>query len=364
MKCPNCGGVNGKTNKYCRECGTRLDVLTAAQDAAETRPDEVGLGEELFSVIELFESGDLDSALEKGVRVAQANPGSASAHSIVALVYERKAEQELADGDPDRSHQFLKRAIDHYEELIDLNPDSAADREKLAFLRLKYTGGTSAPGAERFDLRRVMLAVPKPIWAAFGAFIVVLFLIVLLTPPSQPKPQPTAKVRQVDTLTVAVIPTEPADSGLRVYTFPQASSAAPPTPSKMPVPSVDVSNSRVNLPEVRPARLPKIDQELTLVAEPPKAAPKKPTAGPTKPADKPEPDKPAAASGGNLLAQAIRLHDQGKVSEAVGAANQAVVLYQADVDAGRNTEAASRGIKNAHKLITVWQQSVTDTSGM
>lgn len=366
MKCPNCGIVNGKTNKFCRECGTRLEVLASAHEATEAHPDEVGLGEELFRVIELFESGDLDAALESGVKIVRANPGSASAHSIVALVYERKAEQELADGDPDRSREFMGFAIDHYEEIIDLNPDSAADREKLASLRLKYSGHSAPPSEERFDLRRVMLAVPKPLWAAFGAFVVVLVLFVVFTPPhSDPKPQATAMMHQIDTPVVAVTPSEQQQqpvSGLKVYTFPQATNSAPPTPSRMPVPSVDVPVSHP-APEVRPAHVPKIDQEMTLVAEPTKSAPKKPAAESAKPvAEKPVPDnEPAAASGASLLAQAIRLHDQGKVSEAIGAANQAVVLYKADVDAGKNPEAASRGIKNAAKLISVWQASANDT---
>ena len=360
MKCPNCGGINGKTNKYCRECGTRLDVLSTAQQAAETHADEVGLGEELFRVIELFESGDLDTALEKGATLAQSNPESASAHSIVALVYERRAEQELVDGDPERSNLFLKSAIDHYEQLIHLNPDSAADREKLVSLRMKCSGRNAPPCEERFDLRRVMLAVPRPVWAAFGVFVVVLFLIVFLIPPSRPKPQPTAKMRHVETPAVAVTPAEPSGPGLRVYTFPQASSTPKPTPSKMPVPSVNARSAQSNTPGVRPARVPKIDQELTLVAEP-KATPKKPDVEPARPAPD---DQPAAASGASLLAQAIRLHDQGRVSEAVGAANQAVVLYQADVDAGRNADAAGRGIKNARNLISVWQGSADETSGM
>lgn len=368
MKCPNCGGTNGKTNKYCRECGTRLDVLAASHDPAEVHADEVGLGEELFKVIELFESGDLDAALEKGVKLAENNSGSASAHSIVALVYERKAEQELTDGDPDRSHHFLKLAIDHYEELIDLNPDSAADREKLAALRLKYTGHVAPPveDDERFEFRRVMRAVPMPAWIAFGVFIVVLFLVVFLTAPPQAKPQPTAKVQHLDAPVVAVTPTEPSDPGLKVYTFPQSTSApetAPTTvPSRMPVPSVNVPSSHITLPEVRPAHVPKIDQELSLVVEPPKSSPKKTPAEPSKSADKPAAGKESAGpSGGSMLAQAIRLHDQGKISEAIGAANQAVVLYQADLDAGKNVEVASRGIKNAHKLISVWQESANDT---
>jgi len=124
----------------------------------------------------------------------------------------------------------------------------------------------------------------------------------------------------------------------------------------MPVPKVDLSSEHITLPEVKPARLPKIDQQITLVAEPTKSTAKKPVE--PKPAEKPAPEKqPSGPTGGSMLAQAIRLHDEGKISEAIGAANQAVVLYQADLDAGKNSEVASRGIKNAHRLISVWQES-------
>ena len=162
MKCPNCDANNGKTNKYCRACGTRLEVLASRepeQDLADARVDEVAFGEALFAVHELLESGDLDAALEKSEELSDDNPGSASAHAITALVYERKAEQELTDGDASRGRDFLKRAIERYENIIDLNPDSAADRGKLASLRMKYTGHAvgrveppatraSAPGVE------------------------------------------------------------------------------------------------------------------------------------------------------------------------------------------------------------------------
>lgn len=90
----------------------------------------------------------------------------------------------------------------------------------------------------------------------------------------------------------------------------------------------------------------------------PKPAPKKPDAA--KPAvGAPEKEPASGSTGGTLLAQAIRLHDQGRTSEAIGAANQAIVLYRADVDAGRNVETSKRGIANANKLISIWQESAS-----
>ena len=92
----------------------------------------------------------------------------------------------------------------------------------------------------------------------------------------------------------------------------------------------------------------------------PKATSKKPTVDAAKQPDKPVESKDAnatqsAASGSTLLAQAIRLHDQGKTNEAIGAANQAIVLWDADVEAGKSVDSAKRGIANANKFISLWQ---------
>ena len=360
MKCPNCGRTNGKTNKYCRECGTRLDVLAPAHDSAEPRADEVGLGEELFSVIELFESGDIDAALGKGVKLAEANPGSASAHSIVALVYERKAEEELAAGDPDGSRAFLKLAIDHYEEIIDLNPDSSADREKLASLRMKYTGheALAEPKPAGFRIGKALQTVPIPVWAGIATFVVVLSVFAMWTRPTETAPQPTAKMAKSANKPIVNV-TQDTGPALSVFTYPQASNAAPAPEQSMPIPRVSVPAAALPAAEVKPAHLPKIDQELTLVAEP-KASPKKVDSA--KSADNTSEKQPAPGpTAGSLLAQAIRLHDQGKTSEAIGVANQAIVLYKADVDADKNVDTARRGIANASKLISVWQESASNS---
>jgi len=366
MKCPNCGTTNGQTNKYCRGCGTRLDVLVSreSEDAAVgARADEVSLGEELFAVHELFESGDLDAALQKSEELAAENPGSASAHAIVALVSERKAEQELSEGNAERGRDLLRRAIDSYEAIIDLNPDSAADRGKLASLRMKYTGHAAAASNARLrlDFAEALRAVPKPALAAGAAFLIMIALVIVFTSSPGAKRGSVEVTKQPRESTVTVTQSAPVEQpALSVYTFPQAANPSP----TVPIPKAPTRAPDSSYAEVRPMKFPKIDQELILVPEP-KASAKKPAAEPAKQPQKPADSKNTAASspgGGTLLAQAIRLHDQGKVSEAIGAANQAIVLYNADIDAGKGVEAARRGIGNATKLISVWQQSINGAS--
>jgi tetratricopeptide (TPR) repeat protein len=371
MKCPNCDTVNAKTNKYCRQCGTRLDVLVSHEPEPAPATDEVVLGEELFAVLELFERGDLDAALDKSSKLLSGNPGSASAHSIVALVYERKAEAALAEGNSDGARDFLKRAIEHYEAIIDLNPDSSADREKLASLRLRHTGNDASlqpkvsfgPGVniKRAGLSGWLRSIPRPAMAAAGALVIVVVLVVAVTGLTGGRPKTTHASKRHETPVVTVTPSESSEPGLRVYTYPQAqnpSAAVPlaPTPA-LPTPARAPSSG-----EVKPLKLPKIDQELTLVPEP-KPGAGKPEPAPARPNTvEDKPPAPARPTGDSLLAKSIKFRNQGDTSEAIGAANQAIVLYRADIDAGKNTDSANRGIATATKYISIWQAALARSS--
>jgi len=385
MKCPRCGRTNAKTNKFCRECGLRIEGLAGRdaepQDGAETRTDEVGLGEELFRVLELFEEGDFDAAIESGEKISEANPGSASAHSIVALAYERKSQQELDSGNTDGARNYLKLAIAKYEKIIDLNPHSAADREKLATLRLKLTGHRTPPEPAGFIayFKKLFDAVPRPVLAAFGAFVVLLALAIVLTGSGAKHPDRVAINRTAESSNrphVSVTPSAPVNApvnapALSVYTFPPAAATTPPSPRPItPAPQVMLPEPRPKPQDVSPIRIPPIGNELTLTPAPKSSPAPKPAQEQPKPAEPAQPKKDMAVamdhnsspSGGTLLAQAIRYHDQGKLQEAIGAANQAIVLYQADIDAGRNAEAAKRGAANATKLISVWQGGLSGSS--
>jgi tetratricopeptide (TPR) repeat protein len=324
---------------------------------ADARTDEVRLGEELFAVHELLESEDFDAALEKGMKLAADNPGSASAHAIVARVCERRAEDEWEDGDPAKVRGYLKLAISCYESIIDLNPDSAADREKLASLRLKYTGHVAA--APKVQMRpgfaEAMRSVPKPAIAATAAFVMMIALVIIFTSSPGAKRGSVEATKAPGQSEVTVTPSAPAEQpSLSVYTFPQANTSSAPA-AERPIPRAPKPSEDASVSEVRPMKVPKIDQELTLVPEP--KATKKPAAEPAKASESKQPAS-SSPSGGTLLAQAIRLHDQGKPSEAIGAANQAIVLYNADIEAGKSVDAARRGVANANKLISVWQQSM------
>ena len=369
MKCPKCGTTNGKTNKYCRECGLQLEGLAEEQarprDQAAAASDEVALGEELFEVWELLKSGDLDSALEKGEQMLGSSPESASAHSLVALIYERKAEHELAEGNVSGGHQFLKFAVAQYERIIDLNPDSTADREKVASLRRRLTGGPAGMKAKpAVGLRAAFRAVPPPLVAGFGAFLAILALAIILMPRAEEKPagaEPAgtgAASQAVGATVTQNAPKAPPSAGLRVHTFPAAPRALMPA-APIPQPHARSEGTPSN---VGPIKLPSLGRaDLKIV--PGAAETERKPATTTTPPDRPAPTTetpPRANPGANMLAQAIQLHNQGLPQQAIGAAEQAIALYQADIEAGKNVDAAKRGVANAKKLVTVWRQSLVE----
>ncbi len=44
-------------------------------------------------------------------------------------------------------------------------------------------------------------------------------------------------------------------------------------------------------------------------------------------------------------------------------AKQSITLFQSDIDAGKNEDAARRGAENARKMIMLWQQDTASNKG-
>lgn len=393
MKCPKCGTTNGKTNRFCRGCGLKLEGLPeheTQRPQSECAPDEVALGEELFGVWQDYSAGSLDTALARAEKVISCNPASASAHSILALIYERKAERALGAGDIETGHGMLKLAIAQYERIIELNPDSAADREKLASLR-KLLEGQPQPRVKRtLGFRDALSAVPRPVLAGVATMLVLLIVGIVFLLPAGKRDEmsgavgPRQEGAQAGDASVVVSPgatqTSPGSAspggsdGLRVYTFPAPSprsSAGGLSVPRPPAPAVSGARSRVE-----PLRLPPLSGAQVSVVPESKGgagAAKKPetpgkgsnTGGSDSgsititPSKGSEDAASQAPDGSGTLARAIELHNQGKVSEAIAAARQAIGLFQVEVEANRNPSAAKRGAENARKLIQLWQQTTT-----
>lgn len=395
MRCPRCGTTNGKTNRYCRGCGLKLEGLNAQHlqqtntDANLRESDEIALGEELFDIWQHYSSGDLDVALDKAEKIIRRAPESTSAHNILALIYEKKAEKESAAGNEDAARGLLKLAVEQYERIIDLNPDSAADREKLVSLRLKISGQTSTAPRPRnvFDFRTAIKAVPLPFLAGFATMLVLFVIGVVLFLPGEGAEEsakaksqpgvPTQKLKSVSTPSGSEAATDAENSvALKVYTFP------PPAPrdtagavGAAQIPPTPASGGKVRIP-TDAMKLPSIGgAHVEVVPE------SKKTSSSTKPESiqgkredtgkgqikiaQPKTNNESVSqepTGNDMLASAIELYRQGKISEAIGAAQKAAELFQAEVDAGKNVAAAKRGVDNAQKLIQLWQQSSQSVS--
>ncbi|MCE5313803.1 MAG: hypothetical protein ABFD49_08880 [Armatimonadota bacterium] len=381
MKCPKCGTFNGKTNKFCRECGLHMAwvVEDDNQRQASTGPalDDVALGESLAEVYDCYESGDLDAALSGAENIAGRNPDSTSVHGILALIYERKGEIELESGETESAHGFLEMALAQYEKIIDLNPNSAADREKLSALRVKLNGGTAHVSIVRrpvAGLKHLVNSMPPQALAAGVVFIAVLMAAIILMPgggrtktPGQPRPDVEVQLQHA-----APTDSEPrgvreaADvakpAGLKVYTF-SSPAAKPPAPKPVASGSSPrpVGETSEHHPEVKPVKLPSLGNELTIVPESKKSqkAGAKTESAQSKPASgQAKEDTTPKVDGTSLLAAAIRMRNQGQTREAIDSAQQAITHFQSEINAGTNPTSAMRGIDNAKKLIGLWQQSL------
>ncbi|MGQ9580547.1 MAG: hypothetical protein ACUVT8_06325 [Armatimonadota bacterium] len=375
MKCPRCDTNNGKTNRFCRGCGLKLEGLTT-QPPSE-RPaqegvvkDELAVGEELFEIWQIYSRGDLDEALARVQRVLEQSPESSSAHSLLALIYERKADTLFQGGKPEEARGLLKLAVAEYEKIIDLNPDSAADREKLASLRLRLALPEGPPTSQvqpswRARLSAIIDLLPKPAWVAFVTFVVVFVVALIAMPGGNERGESEHKLRQTKQkqASSARVRVQPQPPALKVYTFPAPVSASLAGPVKG-VPQTQPERPAPSGTTAEPSRIPPLSVPgVKIVPE------SKKTESESKPAEKtqePTPvktpsveEKPSKLpTGDTALRQAVEFRRQGKHQEALEAAQEAVRLYQADIDAGRNLEAAKNGLQTAQKLIEVSRQAL------
>jgi tetratricopeptide (TPR) repeat protein len=169
MFCGVCGTRNSRNNKFCRECGTRLEPPAPVQplpeeafeDLREPSPpadDSEQVRGWLEEAFQAYEQGRLEEARERCYQVLGRHPESTSAHSLLALIYENQGD--------------IPRAIREYQIVLEINPDSPADRASLARLL-----GETEKGPERgpsLPLWNRLRQVPVWAWVAGGVGLVLL----------------------------------------------------------------------------------------------------------------------------------------------------------------------------------------------
>ncbi|MBC7326872.1 hypothetical protein H5T87_01985 [bacterium] len=145
MPCPNCNREIEKGLLICPHCQGELNP--PIEDCLER-------------VITLMDEDRKDEAMEYLKEVVNRYPQNASAHSLLASLYEE-------------AHDYPS-AIHHYRVAVELNPESTAERRKLELL----TG-------EKYSLRRFPLLPPAL------ALLGILFVILVVYSIPQRKPSST-----------------------------------------------------------------------------------------------------------------------------------------------------------------------------
>lgn len=202
MICSKCGTNNSKSSKFCRECGKRLileslEMETGVATEPIDAPDQQSVSDLLYETLKLYERGNLDEAFTKCRLTLGIDPASTSARSLLALIYEKKADLQMIAGQAEDARDYLSAAIRQMERVLEANPESVADQEKLRELKAKLYGhGPEKPRSNVPDqLAARLKSVPVPIAAAAGTFLFVLVILLLITS-GHKKPATTAEAPQ------------------------------------------------------------------------------------------------------------------------------------------------------------------------
>ncbi len=196
MICSKCGTNNSKTSKFCRECGNRLIVESLGlEQGVVVEPvepaDDGAVSDVLYEALKMLEQDQLEGAFRKCRQALGINPASTSARSLLALIYERKADAEFRAGNRIDAEDYVNAAIIQMERVLEANPGSVADREKLDGLHARLSMDltpvkTPAKGfVDRFlaEVRKV----PVPVAASAGTVVIVFLLVLIIFSAAKPK---------------------------------------------------------------------------------------------------------------------------------------------------------------------------------
>jgi tetratricopeptide (TPR) repeat protein len=125
LYCTRCGTKNTIDANFCKRCGRKTEKPAhppiSDEDFALPELPEDKVSELLVLAFKQSESHDLEGAIKACGEALEIRPDSTSAHSLMGMLYEKKGERQ--------------KSIAEFEKVLDLNPGSIADREKLEQLR-------------------------------------------------------------------------------------------------------------------------------------------------------------------------------------------------------------------------------------
>jgi hypothetical protein len=163
MVCPSCSTDNVDQFKFCPECGCRLAAPSppgSAGTATPIRPaarlDEAAQAARLLEqAFELYDDSKYDEALGCCQAALALDPSGSTAHSLLGMIYERMGK--------------TAEAVQQYQLVLRMNPDSIADAIKLETL----VSGQDGPGR-----RLAGLSVRRRVPAGVGAMVAAVTLVV------------------------------------------------------------------------------------------------------------------------------------------------------------------------------------------
>ena len=236
--CNDCGTRNSVDSKYCKECGSKVNdgyrtMMLTVEDLAAVEDDQ---GQQrLTRLLDMAfwhnEAGHTDAAIRASEAALKIHPLCTTAHSLLGTLYEKKGDDQ--------------KAVEHFEEVVRLNPDSEADAAKLEQVRQGiHTKAVAQPPAYRWVPPalaglttsgalagadwKARLRKPNPVFVSSAAALLVLsvgWAVVKASTPDQP--------RRIASSTVATVMTPaPAPS---VASLPYGTVAPPPAEPLAPV---------------------------------------------------------------------------------------------------------------------------------
>lgn len=387
MICSRCGTKNAKTSKYCRECGKRLVVEALELEVEEQAeqsvpPTDEAVAELLYETLRLCERGDLEAAFAKCRQALRMNPNSPSARSLLGLIYERKAEQQAEKGNREDAEDYLNAAIRQIERVFESNPESVADRDKLAELRGKLERLREVEPRQPDVLPARVLAaarrIPLP-WAAGVLVFVVALVMASALLGGRERPAKAQPVRPRPSQPSAQPPMPPpvntpsANSAIPAWTYqpPLPGSAQPPQAPSGPREELSYDRPDVGAApaplEPFPIRKPK-PASSSPTRQPEQVAGPTPATPEHSPADDARDayargDYDAAASAyqdaisrgddtpENRQALGMCLYNLGKKDDAASNFNRAIQLYLDRKAKGIDVDAADQGIRTCKQYV-------------
>lgn len=161
MQCSKCNTINDPDSKFCKNCGQYLAIDTAN----ERKPDDsIRVGELIYAAYVHKEAGRIEEAILACQGAITLNDRSASAHELLASLFE-------ARGD-------IERAIEEYRKSLEIEPDNSSIAGKIVQLDdILHTPSTNTVHS-RWSIEAIRPHLP--IISAAASLIVVLLIGMLI----------------------------------------------------------------------------------------------------------------------------------------------------------------------------------------